>query len=82
MIACSAECGFDDAACSDLQTYDVAFCRVQFPLEIVESPGAEVTVYGRLYAGGLTDLKHHIQRRAGGAAVQRPLERADRTRDG
>lgn len=56
VLACTPQCGFDEAACSDLQTYDVAFCRVQFPIEIVESPGTEVTVYGRLYAGGLTDL--------------------------
>ncbi len=56
VLGCTAQCSFDDAACSDLPAYDVEFCRVQFPVEIVEAPGTEVTVYARLYIGGLTDL--------------------------
>jgi|GEM_PF-2494854 len=36
--------------------YDIDFCRLQFPTTINEDVTTEVTVYGRLYIAGLTDL--------------------------
>jgi hypothetical protein len=37
-------------------TYTVDWCRLQWPETVVEYEGSEVTVYGRLYIAGLTDL--------------------------
>ncbi len=35
--------------------YTVGFCRLQFPTTITTTEGSTVTVYGRVYAAGLTD---------------------------
>ena len=37
-------------------TFDVDWCRLQWPLLIEEPPVTPVTVYGHLYIAGLTDL--------------------------
>jgi uncharacterized protein YheU (UPF0270 family) len=36
-------------------TLTVDWCRLQWPLSVVEWPGQPVTVYGRVYIAGLTD---------------------------
>ncbi|MFH1313070.1 MAG: T9SS type A sorting domain-containing protein [Candidatus Eisenbacteria bacterium] len=40
--------------CHDV-TYTVDWCRLQWPLTIQEYPGTGVTVYGRVFVGGVTD---------------------------
>ncbi|MBU2692763.1 MAG: hypothetical protein KJ970_17740 [Candidatus Eisenbacteria bacterium] len=37
------------------QTFNIDWCRLQWPRTIEELPGAIVTTYGHLYIGGLTD---------------------------
>lgn len=39
----------------NLFSYNIDFCRLQFPLLITETVGANVMVFGRLYIAGLTD---------------------------
>lgn len=48
--------GAVNPACSGPVTYPIDFCRLQFPEVIDETTGTDVTVYGRVYIGGLTDL--------------------------
>jgi hypothetical protein len=49
--------GADNPACAvGPMTYPIDFCRLQFPDTITENQGTDVTVFGRLYSGGLTDL--------------------------
>jgi len=52
-LACSAACELNPTGCTP--TYTIGFCRLQFPLSINATPATNVTVYGRLYAAGLTD---------------------------
>jgi Lamin Tail Domain len=49
--------GTDNPVCgAGPGTYPIDFCRLQFPDIIDETQGTDVTVFGRLYSGGLTDL--------------------------
>lgn len=36
--------------------YNIDFCRLQFPTNVVDLEGTPVDVFGRLFVGGLTDL--------------------------
>ncbi len=47
--------GAPNVDCIPPTTYSVDFCRLQFPEVINEDAGTDVTVYGRLFIGGLTD---------------------------
>jgi hypothetical protein len=49
--------GADNPACpAGPVSYPIDFCRLQFPELIDETQGTNVTVYGRLFSAGLTDL--------------------------
>jgi hypothetical protein len=49
--------GADNPVCAvGPVTYPIDFCRLQFPDVIDETTGTDVTVFGRLFSGGLTDL--------------------------
>jgi hypothetical protein len=48
--------GTDNPVCMGAVTYPIDFCRLQFPTLIDEIQGTDVTAYGRLYSGGLTDI--------------------------
>jgi len=57
---CSATggtCVSDDglARCEGPPTYEVDYCRLQFPLSFTITEGDTATIYGRLYIEGLTD---------------------------
>ena len=43
-------------AANDRCAWPIGFCRVQFPNTLDTAPGARTTIYGRVYAAGLTDL--------------------------
>ncbi len=47
--------GADNVSCA-IVTYNIDFCRLQFPTVITETEGVSTTVYGRLYVAGLTNL--------------------------
>lgn len=48
--------GADNPECTGPVSYPIDFCRLQFPEIIDETQGTDVSVFGRLYSGGLTDL--------------------------
>jgi hypothetical protein len=49
--------GADNPVCAvGPVSYPIDFCRLQFPDVIDETTGTDVTVFGRLFSGGLTDL--------------------------
>ena len=54
-LGCTNTCTFDTSGCIPDTSLDVEFCRLQYPLEIVESVGTVVVVYGRVYVAGVTD---------------------------
>ena len=41
---------------NDRCAWTIGFCRLQFPETIDAAPGESTTVYGRVYAAGLTDM--------------------------
>ncbi|NUP11165.1 MAG: hypothetical protein HOW73_34400 [Polyangiaceae bacterium] len=45
--------GFANTACPI--DYAIGFCRLQFPTSLTQAEGTTATVYGRVYAAGLTD---------------------------
>ncbi|MEM6290720.1 MAG: lamin tail domain-containing protein [Myxococcota bacterium] len=48
--------GAANTECVEAVTYDIGFCRLQFPPSIDETVGTDVDVFGRLYVEGLTDM--------------------------
>lgn len=48
--------GAANPICVGPVTYNIDFCRLQFPDVIDEVQGTDVTTYARLFIGGLTDL--------------------------
>ena len=48
--------GAENTQCLMPTTYDIGFCRLQFPETIIEDLGTDVIVYGRVYSMGLTDM--------------------------
>lgn len=57
-LACDDACDFDISDCNDDEpmSYDIGFCRLQFPDAVETNVGAQVDVFGRVYIEGLTDL--------------------------
>jgi len=51
-----AACLYDESGCNDEPAFAIDFCRLQFPLSIVDSAGVAVDVFGRVYIAGLTDV--------------------------
>ncbi len=47
--------GTPGAANTECVSFDVGFCRLQFPAAINEASGTSVDVFGRLFVAGLTD---------------------------
>lgn len=54
-LACASDCSLDASGCVGEPTWAVTFCRLQFPTTIDATTGVTTTVYGRVYAAGLTD---------------------------
>ncbi len=48
--------GAANEACPVEVTYDIGFCRLQFPETIEELEGSDVDVFGRVFVAGLTDI--------------------------